>query len=68
MGDRHEFVDGERMLISCEGGPLWSRVVYYPPPLEIEVGNDGVYVLDERPGSGGVSGNDWVYVFVPERM
>jgi hypothetical protein len=50
--------DGERMLVPCEGGPSISRLVRYPPPLEIEEG-DGVYVLvdDGRPGH-------WRYVFV----
>ena len=27
---------GERMLIRCDGGPSMSRLVRYPPPLEIE--------------------------------
>jgi hypothetical protein len=66
--ERHQFAEGERMIIPCEGGPNSGRLVYFPPPLEIEVGTTGVYVLDERPGSGGVSGNDWVYVFIEQRM
>ncbi len=37
------------MLIPCEGGPAMSRLVRFPPPLEIEE-NDGTYVLvDEGP-------------------
>jgi hypothetical protein len=36
--------EGDRMLIPCEGGPSISRLVRYPPPLEIDVGG-GTYVL-----------------------
>ena len=52
---------GERMLIRCEGGPAISRLVTFPPPLEVSV-TGGLYVLvdeDERP-------EDWFYDFVPE--
>jgi hypothetical protein len=52
--------DGERMLLACDGGPSQSRLVRYPPPLEIEE-RDGMYVLvDEGPPE------QWRYVFVPE--
>ena len=47
---------GERMLIRCEGGPAISRLVTFPPPLEVSV-TGGLYVLvdeDERP-------EDWFY-------
>jgi hypothetical protein len=42
--------EGDRMLIPCDGGPSTSRLVRYPPPLEIEE-RGGVYVLidDGRP-------------------
>jgi hypothetical protein len=50
--------DGERMLIPCEGGPSISRLVHYPPPLEILEG-DGMYVLvDDGPPT------HWRYDFV----
>lgn len=32
------------MLIPCRGGPSISRLVRYPPPLEIDE-DDGTYVL-----------------------
>jgi hypothetical protein len=53
--------DGERMLIPCEGGPSRSRLVRYPPPLEIEE-TGGTYVLvddDARP-------ERWRYDFLPD--
>jgi hypothetical protein len=66
------FVDGEeppeagtRMLVLCEGGPYISRLVEYPPPFEIEVGANAMYVLDERKYSWGFEN---VYIFVPQRM
>jgi hypothetical protein len=37
------------MLIPCEGGPSISRLVHYPPPLEIAE-RGGMYVLvDDGP-------------------
>jgi hypothetical protein len=52
--------DGDRMLIPCDGGPSNSRLVRYPPPLEIEE-RDGVYVLvDDGPPES------WRYDFVPK--
>lgn len=53
------------MLIGCEGGPCTSRLVRYPPPIEIAEGPLGVYVLDER---GTPEQPDYVYVYVAERM
>ena len=51
---------GERMLLPCDGGPSTSRLVRYPPPLEI-VERDGIYVLvDEGPPAA------WRYEFVPD--
>jgi hypothetical protein len=51
---------GERMLVPCEGGPSRSRLVRYPPPLEIEE-NGGTYVLvDDGPPEY------WRYEFVPD--
>lgn len=53
---------GERMLIVCEGGPSNTRLVRYPPPLEIEE-HDGVYVLeDDGPPER------WRYLFVPHEL
>ena len=53
---------GERMLIPCTGhGPSISRLVTFPPPLEIELDHDGgVYVLEDdgEPEA-------WTYLFVP---
>ena len=46
------------MLIPCEGGPSISRLVRYPPPLEIEE-RGGIYVLvDDGPPE------QWRYDFV----
>ncbi|MDQ2649792.1 MAG: hypothetical protein M3Z03_09565 [Actinomycetota bacterium] len=50
---------GDRMLISCDGGPAMSRLEVFPPRLEIDV-EGGTYVLDDvgpRP--------TWRYRFVP---
>jgi hypothetical protein len=48
------------MLIRCEGGPSISRLVRYPPPLEVEE-RGGVYVLvDDGPP------HEWWYDFVPD--
>jgi hypothetical protein len=50
---------GDRMLLPCEGGPSQSRLVRFPPPLEVEE-RDGVYVLqDDGPPQ------QWSYLFVP---
>ena len=49
---------GERMLIPCRGGPSSSRLVRYPPPLEIDE-RGGMYVLvDDGPAE------QWTYEFV----
>lgn len=53
------------MFVACEGGPVASQLVRYPPPLEIEEGHRAMYVLDER---GTADPPEYVYVFVPERM
>jgi hypothetical protein len=48
------------MLVWCSGGPSTSRLVRYPPPLEIG-GQGGTYVLvDEGPPER------WHYEFVPD--
>ena len=59
-GDRSELRDGDRMLIACTGGTGRSRLVRYPPPLELpEPG--GIYVLvDEGPTWA------WRYGWVPD--
>jgi hypothetical protein len=47
------------MLINCVGGPSVSRLVRYPPPVEIEE-RDGTYVrVDEG------TPERWRYDFVP---
>jgi hypothetical protein len=50
---------GERMLIPCDGGPSQSRLVRYPPPVEVDE-RTGTYVLvdDGEPA-------EWRYLFVP---
>ena len=49
---------GERMFLPCRGGPSVSRLVTYPPPIEIEE-SDGLYVLvDDGPP------HLWWYQFV----
>lgn len=50
VGEHHGAVrEGDRMLIPCEGGRSISRLVRYPPPLEIEE-HGGTYVLvDDGP-------------------
>ena len=53
---------GERMLIPCDAGPSISRLVHYPPPLEI-VERDGTYVLvDDGPPE------HWQYHFIPHTV
>ena len=50
---------GERMLIPCRGGPSTSRLVRYPPPVEVAE-RGGMYVLvDDGPPE------HWSYDFVP---
>jgi hypothetical protein len=50
---------GDRLFISCEGGPCISRLETFPPRLEIEE-SGGVYVLiDVGPRE------QWRYLFVP---
>lgn len=49
---------GERMLLPCDGGPSQSRLVRYPPPLEIDE-HDGRYVLVD-----GGPPEQWRYQFV----
>jgi len=47
------------MLIRCDRGPAISRLVTFPPPLEIAVAG-GLYVLvDDGPPAS------WCYEFVP---
>ena len=50
------------MLIRCEGGPSMSRLVRYPPPVEVEE-DTGMYVLvDDGPPE------TWWYAFVPREL
>ena len=37
---------GDRMLIACDGGPSNSRLIHWPPPLEIP-DRGGLYVLTD---------------------
>jgi hypothetical protein len=50
------------MLLNCEGGPSRLRLVYFPPPLEIEE-RGGLYVLvdDGEP-------SEWWYQFVAQQV
>jgi hypothetical protein len=53
---------GDRMLIGCDGGPSRSRLVHFPPPLEI-IERSGIYVLvDDGPP------HEWRYLFVPNEL
>ena len=47
------------MLIPCDGGPSQSRLVHYPPPVEIEE-HDGLYVLVDEGDP-----ERWSYHFLP---
>ena len=50
---------GDRLFVTCEGGPSASRLEYFPPRLEVPE-SGGTYVLvDEGPR------DSWRYVFVP---
>jgi len=51
--------DGDRIFVRCDGGPCTSRLVTFPPPLEIDE-RGGTYVLDDDGAQ-----HDWVYLFVP---
>lgn len=50
------------MLIRCEGGPCNSRLVRYPPPIEIEE-HGGMYVLVDEGAP-----QEWCYEFVPNHL
>ena len=53
---------GDRLFIRCDGGPCISRLVTYPPPLEI-ADSGGLYVLnDDGPQ------HDWVYFWLATDM
>lgn len=52
---------GDRLLIPCQGGPSISRLVTWPPPLEIDLDDGSMYVLEDRD-------EDFVYVHVREPM
>lgn len=50
---------GDRMLIPCTGGRGRSRLVRYPPPFEIDDGEERYVLVDEGPPE------HWRYEFVP---
>jgi hypothetical protein len=52
---------GDRMLIPCNGGRSISRLVRYPPPLEID-DEEGTYVLVDEGAP-----ESWWYDFVERR-
>jgi hypothetical protein len=48
------------MLLACDGGPSQSRLVHWPPPLEV-ADRGGMYVLvDDAPDPF-----HWTYHWVP---
>ena len=51
---------GERLLLACDGGPSQSRLVVWPPPVEI-VDRGGMYVLVDD----GDDVTTWSYHWVP---
>ena len=58
-----EMEPGQRMLIPCSGGgPCISRLVDYPPPLEVaEHGGTYILVDDGLP-------EQWRYDWIPEPL
>lgn len=61
-GEETALVEGDRILLPCEGGPSQSRLEMFPPRLEVAE-RGGVYVLeDDGPRS------HWRYVFVPNEL
>ena len=56
------FEHGDRILLPCDGGPSQSRLVTFPPPVEIAE-RGGLYVLED---SGPPA--DWCYRWVPEAL
>jgi hypothetical protein len=57
-GEAEVLRPGDRLFITCEGGPSRSRLEVWPPRLEVSE-RDGVYVLlDDGPRG------HWRYVFV----
>lgn len=58
-GDLYPPRAGDRLLLPCAGGPSTSRLVTFPPPLELEEAT-GTYVLvDDGPRPS------WHYAWVP---
>ena len=53
---------GDRMLVSCEGGPSFTRLETFPPRIEIAE-RDGAYVLFDEGRR-----DEWRYVFVPREI
>jgi hypothetical protein len=50
------------MLLACDGGPSMSRLVHWPPPVEIP-DRGGMYVLvDDGPPEA------WRYEWVPRTL
>jgi hypothetical protein len=59
-GETIVLAEGDRLFITCEGGPCISRIEMFPPRLEVAE-RGGMYVLDDRGDR-----YDWRYVFVPD--
>lgn len=51
---------GDRMLVPCEGGPSQSRLVRFPPPLEVPERGGCSVLVDEGPVVS------WSYLWVPD--
>ena len=61
-GQNRGMVDGDPMLIRCEGGATVWRTATFPPAGELPVA-DGIYVLvDEGPPE------QWWYQFISEAV
>jgi hypothetical protein len=60
IGDRSELRDGDRMLIACTGRTDRSRLVRYPPPLELAEPGGLSVLVDDGPTWA------WRYDWVPD--
>lgn len=55
--------NGDRLFIRCAGGPTSTRLVTFPPPVEIEE-RGGMYVLNDDHANH----DHWVYEFVASEL